>query len=121
MDRTRGELLAPWERDREWFEDKPDRGLLVRPMTDPERVEYQLPRSLEWKGVSVIARCGDCGCPYVRPIIGQAAVVEPLLYMSGDELLASLDEPTSRFFRFISEPISKIFRCGRCGSTGADL
>jgi hypothetical protein len=120
MDRARGELLAEWRRDAESFDEKPDRGILARPMTDPERVEFQLPRSREWKGVSLIARCGDCGCRYVRPIIGRAAVVEPRLYMSSDELLASLDEPSSRFFRFISEPSSKIFRCGRCGSVGAD-
>jgi hypothetical protein len=31
-----------------------------------------------------------------------------------------LDQPTSRFFRFISEPTSKVFRCGRCGSAHAD-
>jgi hypothetical protein len=116
MDRARGELLAQRERDWEWFEDKPDRGLLVRQMTDPERAEYRFLRSPEWKGVSIIARCGDCGSRYAHHTIGRAAVVEPRLYMGDDELLASLDEPTGRFFRFISEPTSRIFRCGRCGS-----
>jgi|SRR5271165_3048863 len=107
-----------WQYDREWFEEKDERRLRVRPLIEPERVEYQLPRSPEWKGVSVIAQCGDCRCRYVRHIIGQAAHVEPRLNMGDDELLASLDELTSRFFRFISEPSGKIFRCGRCGSSG---
>src|SRR5271166_1515331 len=83
-------LRLQWERDEDWFDEKPDRGILLRPMIEPERAEFQLRVPPGHKGVVIIAMCGDCHCRYIKPAVVPAADVAVLSYVSPDELLTWL-------------------------------
>ncbi len=110
------ELRSQWQYD-EWIK-RDKRGLLLRPMIEAERIEFQLHIPPGCRGVVIVALCGGCRCRYIKPAIVPAADVRPLIRMNDDELLAWLDDATGRFFRHISRPLYS--GCNRCGSQRDD-
>ena len=111
---TPAALRLQWQDDEEWSDEKPDRELRLRRMIEPERVLFRVRIPPGHEGVVVVALCSDCGARYIKPGIVPAEDVEHLVdMMCRDEILAWLDEPTSRFFRHITERFygAKCLRC----------
>lgn len=97
-------LRLQWRKDREWTDEKPDRWLRLRRMTESERALFRVRIPSGCKGIVVVALCSDCTARYMKPVLVLADDVERLAdMMCRDEILAWLDEPTRRFFQHITE------------------
>jgi hypothetical protein len=111
-------LRLQHQRDEEWFEEKDWRAVRVRPMIEPERAKFQLHVPPGHKCILIIARCSDCPCRYIKPVIVPEEDAAQLLNRGENEFLDWLDESTGRFFQHITAPILGAGGCLRCNSGG---